>query len=83
VSIIRGRGKAIKYPTYVRTSRGAPATRKRNIRRRIALQQLGGMGNLVTFIDYLSGNAGRDVSVTSQRLHVKEKDFLRNVVCIS
>jgi hypothetical protein len=82
VSIIRGRGKAIKYPTYVRTSRGAPATRKRNIRRRIALQ-LGGMGNLVAFIDYLSGNAGRDVSVTSQRLHAKEKDFLRDVVCIS
>jgi hypothetical protein len=35
-----------------------------NIRRHIALQ-LGGMGNLVTFMDYLSGNAGRDVSVTS------------------
>ena len=54
MSIIRGRGKAIKYPTYVRTSRVAPATRKWNIRRHIALQ-LGGMGDLVTFMDYLSG----------------------------
>ncbi|HJR48255.1 MAG TPA: hypothetical protein VJ799_08900 [Nitrososphaeraceae archaeon] len=38
MNIIRGRGKAIKYPTYVHTSRGAPATRKRNIRRHIAIQ---------------------------------------------
>jgi hypothetical protein len=81
VSIIRGRGKAIKYPTYVRTSRGAPATRKRNIRRHIALQ-LGGMGNLVTFMDYLSGNAGRDVSVTSQRPRAMRRTF-SETVCIS
>ena len=81
MSIISGRGKAIRHPTYVRTSRVAPATRKWNIRRHIALQ-LGGMGNLVTFMDFLSGNAGRDVSVTSQRLHAKDKNFFRDVVCI-
>jgi hypothetical protein len=39
------------------------------------------MGNLVTFMEYLSGNAGRDASVTSQRLHAKEKDFFRDMVC--
>ena len=58
MSIIRGRGKAIRHPTYVRTTRGATATRKRNIRRHIALQ-LHGMGNLVTFMDYPVMQAGR------------------------
>ena len=31
-------------------------------------------------MDYLSGNAGKEVSVTSQRLHVKEKDFFETWV---